>query len=121
MWPFNKFQLYAPPSAPGTRFVGGSWIGHWHVTWPFAELYVTEEFLILQVDFLIKKQSYKFLKSQITSIERKRYFPVIAVGIQIRHLIATESEQVIFWCLGNKMSYLIQTLKEKGWGDLLRE
>lgn len=122
MWPFNKFQLYSNPSAPGKRFIGGSWAGYWSATWPLSELYVNESSLILKVNLMfLKQEEYTFSKTEITKLKIVTYFPIFGVGLRIYHTNKNYQEKVIFWYWGFKIKYLIQELKNKGWGSILEE
>lgn len=118
MWPLNKFQLYENPSAPGTRFVGGSWFGNWSATWPLSELYVNADSLILKINYMFfKRTEYSFSKEDITKLQIITYIPIIGVGLRIYS--KNHDKRIIFWYWSFKMKNLILELKNNGWADIL--
>lgn len=95
------------------KFKGGIRVDGINNTWPFAEFEIGREVLILR-DTMFKKE-YKFSKSDITSIEIVKVFPIIGRGIQIHHVNGSYNRQLIFWYVGWKLKDLLSTLKETGW------
>ncbi len=103
------------------KFRGGVWIGFEASTWPFGALEVSEDELAIIDENLTltgnvsSKRERRFTHDEIEKIEVKKYFPIIAYGIQIVPRDKTKGTLLYFWYAGFRFKRLINALKQFGW------
>ena len=79
---------------------GGARIGFVNYTWPLAKLMATADSLTISTTMfgLFGMGTYSFSKSQIVSIVRYGWIPLIGEGIRITHSVADYPQKIVFWC-----------------------
>lgn len=96
------------------KFCGGLHIGLISSTWPGGELEVTQDYLFVRDKFLRKE--YKLSKTDIVSVEIKKYLPIIGYGIKISHKNKSYTwDTIYFWYVSFRFEKLVNGLKEFGW------
>lgn len=87
-------------------FRGAVWIGGLSATWPFATLTVAKDRLTLastKTRWAIWDWGrYDFSPSQVVSIKRFGFLPIIAWGIRVNHNRWDIPRRVVFWTLGSR-------------------
>lgn len=84
---------------------GGARIGFVNYSWPLAKLVVTADRLTVSTTMfgLFGTGTYSFSKTQILSIERYGWIPLIGEGIRITHSVADYPQKIVFWCRPNSV------------------
>ena len=73
---------------------GGARIGHTNATWPFAQLKLTADQLVLKV---VLFGTYVFKRDQVTKVEPYGFIPFAGKGVRIHHNVLGYPEKIIFW------------------------
>ena len=89
---------------------GGAWVGWWRTSYPFAELIVTAEQLVLKSGMV---GNLYFTKKNLQSMESHTLFPFIAWGIRFKLDNKDYNSKVIFWTLKNP-KILLKQIRELG-------
>jgi hypothetical protein len=100
-----------PASAQTWR--GGARIGLMNATWPFAQLKLTPDELVLQVVFL---GTYVFRPGQVTRVEPYGLIPFVGKGVRIHHRVSGYPEKIVFWYLCMNPQPIVDRIRELGYG-----
>ena len=92
--------------------IGGVRIGWVNATWPFAQLKVTRQSLVLRVFFL---KTYVLMPSEVVAVERCRFLPLIGHGVRIVHRRTEYPQRIVFWHLGGSTDALVQSIRALGY------
>jgi len=84
-----------------------------NATWPFAQLKLTAEELVLQVVLL---GTYVFKPSQVTRVEPYGLIPFAGKGVRIHHRVSGYPEKIIFWYLCMNPQPIVDRIRESGYG-----
>jgi hypothetical protein len=95
--------------------VGGARIGFWNATWPFAQLSVTKEQLLLKVGIL---GTYTFKPDDVTSVEPYGWLPFLGKGVRINHRLSQYPEKIVFWYLCANPKPIAETIHQMGFGSV---
>lgn len=83
-----------------------------NATWPFAQLQLTPERLVLQV--LLGR--YVFKPEQVTRVEAYGLIPYLAKGVRIHHLVPEYPKKIVFWYVCSNPQPIVDRLRESGYG-----
>lgn len=84
-------------------FTGGARIGWTNASWPLATLNVDATGIDLSVRVL---GNHRFVPSDVVSVKRITWFPVLGWGVQIHHTRRDLPTRIIFWTLGSPQAIL---------------
>ncbi|MEM6958169.1 MAG: hypothetical protein AAF411_22345 [Myxococcota bacterium] len=79
-------------------FRGGSRVGMVNASWPFAELSVEADQIVLKAAFT----TLRFAPEDVAALEHVQWMPLLAQGVQIRHTRDDIPDRVIFWAFRPK-------------------
>jgi hypothetical protein len=89
---------------------GGTRVGWFNATWPFATLSATANRLSLSCGVF---GSWKFSPEDVVRLESYGSIPILSSGIRIVHANPQYPEKVVFWCFGSP-DRLIRRIGELG-------
>ena len=95
------------------KFRGGARGDLFNATWPFAQLTLTPEKLVIQVMF---SGTYSFTPRQVIKVEPYGIIPFIGKGVRIFHRVAGYPEKIVFWYLCADARPLATKIKACGYG-----
>jgi hypothetical protein len=90
------------------KLTGGARVGAINVTWPFATLIATPDYLEIKAPMIGNQQ---YTASEIIRLET--YQGVISKGVRIFSSKNPDHVKVIFWCFGNPQK-VIEKIKGCG-------
>jgi hypothetical protein len=99
--------------SPEQTWRGGARIGLMNATWPFAQLKLTSEQLVLQVVFL---GTYVFRPHQVSRVEPYGFIPLVRKGVRIHHQVGGYPEKIVFWYLCMNPQSIVDRIRESGYG-----
>ena len=92
---------------------GGARIDLVNATWPFAQLQVTSERLVLQVKFL---GTYTFTPDQVIRVAPFGLIPFFGKGIRIFHRVPGYPDKIVFWYLCADPRPIVAKIAAYGYG-----
>jgi hypothetical protein len=98
---------------PAQKWRGGARIGLINATWPFADLRVGSEHLLLKVMFL---GTYVFRPEQVASVEPYGLIPFVGKGIRIHHRVDGYPEKIVFWYFCVNAQPIVDASRQYGYG-----
>ncbi len=98
---------------PEQKWRGGARIGSMNATWPFAQLRLTPEHVVLQVVFL---GTYVFRRQQVTSVEPYGLIPFVGKGVRIHHRVDAYPKKIVFWYFCVNPQPIAERIRQYGYG-----
>ncbi len=96
------------------KFIGTTDIGFIGSYWPFGELEVSKDYLLVR-DKLLRKE-YKLSKEDVVSIKVSTLFSISKYALEIQHKNKNyKYSRVHFWYWIFSFDKLLNTLKQFGW------
>ena len=92
---------------------GGARIDQANATWPFAQLHITSEHLVLQVKFL---GTYTFTPDQVIRVAPFGLIPFFGKGVRILHRVAGYPDKIVFWYLCADPRPIVAKIATYGYG-----
>ena len=89
-------QASGPMATSLETLRGGARIGLANATWPFAQLQIAPEQLVLQVKFL---GTFTFTPNQVIKVTPLGIIPFFGKGVRIFHRVAGYPDKIVFWYL----------------------
>ena len=98
---------------PEQRWRGGARIGSVNATWPFAQLKLTPEHLVLDV---VLVGTYVFRPDQVSRVEPYGLIPFAGKGVRIHHRVVGYPEKIVFWYLCMDPQLIVDRIRKSGYG-----